>query len=411
MKHTIFLVTIFLMTTFQVAGQVTEVCRVCNIKSLEKAVEISQPGDTILIKQGTYKEHEIQISKPLVIIGEGKPVIDGEEEGSIIKINASGVSFSGLIIRNVGFSHRKEFAAIHLFESDDFRISDNVLENVFFGILIERSKRGIIENNLILGSSEKEFYSGNGIHGWNSSHLIINNNVIRNLRDGIYFEFVDDSEVTNNESTKNIRYGLHFMFSNRDNYYDNLFRKNGAGVAVMFSKHIQIKRNKFHENWGTASFGLLLKEIYDTDIEDNDFYRNTIGISIEGSTRINYKRNNLRENGWAVKFSGGCYTNTFYRNNFSYNSFDLSFNSNMNDNLFDHNYWSGYTGYDLDKNSIGDVPYRPVKLFSYVVNRTPETVILLRSFFIDILNFSESVSPVFTPDKLVDENPLMKPVQ
>ncbi|MTI38178.1 nitrous oxide reductase family maturation protein NosD, partial [Fulvivirga lutimaris] len=53
-------------------------------------------------------------------------------------------------------------------------------------------------------------------------------------------------------------------------------------------------------------------------------------------------------------------------------------------------------------------PYRPVKLFSYIVNQTPETIILLRSLFVDIINFSERVSPVFTPDKLVDESPSIR---
>ncbi len=56
------------------------------------------------------------------------------------------------------------------------------------------------------------------------------------------------------------------------------------------------------------------------------------------------------------------------------------------------------------------MPYRPVKLFSYIVNRTPETVVLLRSLFVDIINFSEKVSPAFTPDNLLDNNPLMKKI-
>ena len=76
--------------------------------------------------------------------------------------------------------------------------------------------------------------------------------------------------------------------------------------------------------------------------------------------------------------------------------------------MFDKNYWSNYTGYDLDKDGIGDVPYRPVKLFSYVVNKTPEALVLLRSLFVDMINFSEKVSPVFTPDNLMDNNPLTK---
>jgi len=198
------------------------------------------------------------------------------------------------------------------------------------------------------------------------------------------------------------------MFSNNDSYEKNIFENNGAGVAVMFSKDIRMTGNIFRKNWGTAAFGLLLKEINDSEISGNVFEENTTGISIEGANRISYNNNNFIRNGWAIKVRGACYTNRFTGNNFLYNSFDLSYNSNLNDNLFEGNFWSGYTGYDLDKNGIGDVPYRPVKLFSYIVNRTPETIVLLRSLFMDIIDFSEKVSPVFTPDKLFDERPLMK---
>ena len=89
------------------------------------------------------------------------------------------------------------------------------------------------------------------------------------------------------------------------------------------------------------------------------------------------------------------------------NALDLSYNSKINSNSFENNYWSEYAGYDLDRNGVGDIPYRPVKLFSYIAHNTPETIILLRSMFVDIINFSEKVSPVFTPDNLVDSNPLM----
>ena len=51
--------------------------------------------------------------------------------------------------------------------------------------------------------------------------------------------------------------------------------------------------NTFKENWGTASYGLLLKEINDAEIIGNTFEENTIGINIEGSNRITYKNNNF----------------------------------------------------------------------------------------------------------------------
>ena len=231
------------------------------------------------------------------------------------------------------------------------------------------------------------------------------------MRDGIYLEFIDKSHVSNNTSKNNVRYGLHFMFSNHNEYHHNEFNDNGAGVAVMFSKFIKMHHNTFHFNWGTASYGLLLKEINDADITDNVFEQNTIGINIDGCNRITYKNNHFIRNGWALKFTGGCYTNIFEFNNFMHNAFDLSYNSKLNDNKFEANYWSEYSGYDIDKDGIGDVPHRPVKLFSYIVNRTSETLVLLRSLFVDIINFSEKVSPVFTPDNLKDEKPLMKPMK
>jgi len=385
-----------------------EVCENCKITSIKRAVEIAESGDTIQVNGGTYLEYDIIINKPLTLIGKDQPIIDGNHKGTILDINADSVTITGFKIQNVSVSYTKEFAAIHVFRSQFFTIDSNIIEHVFFGFLIEKSKHGIIINNQISSEAIEEYNSGNGIHLWHCDHVTITSNHLSGLRDGIYFEFVTNSNISNNVSTNNIRYGLHFMFSNNNNYFDNQFSNNGAGVAVMFSKFVTMRRNQFLKNWGTASFGLLLKEIYDAEIEDNLFEENTIGINVEGSTRINYKNNNLIRNGWAVKIAGGCYANLFADNNFVSNSFDVSYNGKMNDNSFDHNYWSSYTGYDLDKDGIGDVPYRPVKLFSYIVNRTPETIILLRSLFIDILNFSEKVSPVFTPDNLIDATPKMK---
>ncbi|GAB4251794.1 MAG: hypothetical protein Tsb0034_30660 [Ekhidna sp.] len=142
---------------------------------------------------------------------------------------------------------------------------------------------------------------------------------------------------------------------------------------------------------------------------DNQFIENTMAVFIDGTTRINYRGNLFERNGWAIKVSGGCYANRITSNNFTGNSFDVSYNSKMNDNTFDGNYWGDYTGYDLDRDGIGDVPFRPVKLFSYIVNQTPETIVLMRSLFVDIINFSEKVSPIFTPDNLVDNSPSMRP--
>lgn len=392
-------------TTF---AQSIEVCKTCPISTLKEGIAQAKDFDTIVVKKGTYKEHNVIVNKPLTIIGKNYPVIDGESQGEIITVISDHVTVDGLFIINVGNSYTSDYAAIRVKNSKNFLIQNLVLEKLFFGIYIEKSRDGKVFHNKIIGDAVEEYNSGNGIQLWYSKNVEIEHNFVQHVRDGIYLEFSDFCTIKNNVSSLNVRYGLHFMFSNDDVYQDNVFENNGAGVAVMFSKRIEMYNNIFKENWGTASYGLLLKEINDGEIEGNTFTNNTIGINVEGSNRINYKKNTFENNGWAIKVKGACYTNIFTENNFLYNSFDVAYNSKVNDNEFDKNYWSSYTGYDLDKDGIGDIPYRPVKLFSYIVNRTPETIILLRSMFIDIIDFSEKVSPVFTPDDLLDNNPQMK---
>ncbi|TGV02345.1 nitrous oxide reductase family maturation protein NosD [Flavivirga rizhaonensis] len=407
MKNLLLFFTAILMA-YSIYAQNIEVCNTCAVSTLKNAVSIAKDFDTIVLKKGTYKEYNILVDKPLTIIGENYPVIDGELKGEIITIVSDNVTVDGLFIINVGTSYTEDYAAIRVRKSKNFVIQNLVLEKLFFGIYLEKSRDGKVFHNKIIGDAVEEYNSGNGIQLWYSKNIEIEHNFVQHVRDGIYLEFSDDCLIKNNVSTKNLRYGLHFMFSNNDIYQDNTFEKNGAGVAVMFSKKIKMLNNIFKENWGTASYGMLLKEINDAEIIGNTFEENTIGINIEGSNRIIYKNNNFINNGWAIKVRGACYTNSFVENNFLYNSFDISYNSKINDNIFNKNYWTSYTGYDLNKDGIGDVPYRPVKLFSYIVNRTPETIILLRSLFIDIIDFSEKVSPVFTPDNLLDNNPLTK---
>src|SRR5690606_28305220 len=118
----------------------------------------------------------------------------------------------------------------------------------------------------------------------------------------------------------------------------------------------------------------------------------------------------FRRNGWAVQMSGGCLDNHFTQNNFITNTLDLVVHGRINNNTFDGNYWSEYNGYDLDRDGTGEVPHRPVKLYSYLLGKSPESIMLLRSFFVDLLNFAEKISPVFTPADVEDRKPLMRAV-
>lgn len=389
-------------------GEIIRVSPNGPITRIGRAIEKACDGDSILVAKGVYHEKHILVDKPLTILGERGAILDARGEGEIMTIISDYVTIIGLHFRNTGRSHIQDRAAIRMKKVRHFEIANNFIEHTYFAIYLEHSRQGRIRGNRIKGKKMDEANSGNGIHLWYCKQIDLEDNLIRGHRDGIYLEFADSSRISRNLAEDNIRYGLHFMFSNDDDYYRNTFRRNGAGVAVMFSRRINMWENTFSLNWGQAAYGLLLKEIYDADIRMNHFRENTIGIFVEGSNRIRYSENTFNRNGWAIKMSGGCLDNVVTGNNFNGNTFDLAMHSGSN-NSFDGNFWSAYDGYDLDRDGVGDVPYQPVKLFNYIVHQTPEAMILLRSLFVDLLNLSEKVSPVFTPKNVADNRPNMKP--
>jgi nitrous oxidase accessory protein len=175
----------------------------------------------------------------------------------------------------------------------------------------------------------------------------------------------------------------------------------------MYSKRVKMYRNTFQNNWGSSAYGMLLKDIRDSEVQDNLFIGNTSGIYMEGSSRIIFTGNTFRENGWAIKLMASCDDNVFTRNNFIANTFDISTNGSLVLNCIDGNYWDKYKGYDLNKDKVGDIPYHPVSLFTSLVEQIPAAMLLWRSFMSILLDHAEKVIPVITPIELKDDKPSM----
>jgi nitrous oxidase accessory protein len=375
---------------------------------IQQAIDNARPGDTVLVEPGIYRQQTITINKPLYLKGVGYPVLDGQNKYEIIAIKSDHVIVEGFAVQHSGYSSYNDIAAIRIYNRRYVTIRNNKLDDTFFGIYSQHAVSCIISGNQLRSNAVNEITSANGIHCWKSDSMQIINNTITGHRDGIYFEFVTNSLIKNNVSTGNVRYGLHFMFSNNDTYVANLFKNNGAGVAVMFSKGVSMLQNTFAENWGGAAYGILLKEIGDSKIERNRFLRNTTGIYMEGTSRIMITQNNFDNNGWAIKIQASCNDNTVTRNNFTGNSFDVATNGSLVLNTFNDNYWDKYEGYDLNRDGAGDVPYRPVSLYAMIAERNPVTMMLFRSFMTGLLDKAEKTIPGFIPENLKDEKPRMK---
>ncbi len=376
--------------------------------AIQAAINKAGTGDTIVIHEGVYNEHDIHVRKKLFISGKGNVVVDGQRKSEIFVLSANGIVLQGLTIQNTGISSMQDMAAVRIQEAKYVTVRNNKILNNTYGVYVQNGAHCLVKNNIISSGAVSEQNSGNGIHVWRGDSLRIEGNKVSGHRDGIYLEFVVHSIIVNNTSEKNLRYGLHFMFSHDDVYSKNTFSGNGSGVAVMFSNRVTMTGNVFKNNWGDAAYGLLLKEITDGKIEGNLFIRNTVGVYMEGATRIHTSKNIFKDNGWAMRIQASSSNGSFTQNNFISNSFDVATNGTMVMNVFKNNYWDKYDGYDLDRDNVGDIPYYPVSLYAVVTEKVPTAMILYRSFLTDILDKVEKVMPSIIPDQLKDDSPVMK---
>lgn len=406
MKALVFILSFFFC--YEASAKLINVGRGRVYKSLTSGINAAVEGDTVLVDAGIYKEKNLIIRKRIVLKGVNFPVLDGQNKYEIISIVASGVVVDGFKLVHSGISSLEDLSGIKVYDSKNVSILNNILEDTFFGIYIQNGLNCIIKNNQISSFSEEEHQSGNGIHCWKSDSMQVIGNKISGHRDGIYFEFVKHSIIWRNTSINNIRYGLHFMFSNDDAYVNNIFRSNGSGVSVMYSQRIKMFSNYFEENWGDAAYGILLKEISDGYMEGNHFTKNTSAIYMEGANRILMQRNTFENNGWALKIQASCMDVVLEHNNFVGNTFDVGTNGSLVLNTFKNNYWDKYEGYDLNKDKVGDIPYRPVSMYSMIVEKYPTAMILFRTFITSLLDKTEKILPSITPENLKDSSPLMR---
>ena len=244
-----FMVISTVMAMSKTSASVISICPQCSYVDIKSGLAAAEPMDTLQIEEGSYVGSRILIDKSLTIQGKGEAVIDGNGEPIFI-VTADFVTIRDLTFKNVETSYIEDKAAIRIREAKHFLIQGNTLIHTFFGIYLEHSDSGIVMGNVLMGDAVEEMSSGNGIHAWYSNSLTIHDNTVENHRDGIYLEFVENSTVDGNTCKDNLRYGLHFMFSNYDSYQNNRFERNGAGVAVMFSKNILMRKKLLWQQLG-----------------------------------------------------------------------------------------------------------------------------------------------------------------
>lgn len=376
--------------------------------SIQAAIEAAQPGDTVLIKAGTYRERVV-LNKPLKLIGEDYPVVDGSGQGDVITVLAGYSTIQGLVITNGGYDLAKDESGVKL-KSDHNLISGNKVLGNSWGIYLYAANDNVVSRNFIKGKEIEESKRGNGIHLWKSERNTIDNNELTANRDAMYFSFAKHNTISNNVAYGQ-RYGIHYMYSDNNKVEHNVLHDNAGGIAMMYSKFNEVR---FNETYRNTYDGILGRDVDDTKYEGNIIYNNRQGFFMYNTNRNAFTNNVMAANLTGLQLTGGSDNNLFFENSWVKNKQQVKLLdpvSNRWDNGQKGNYWSDYTGYDLDNNGYGDSAYWQNRLVEYLVEKFPLVKLLFNSPAMQAIEAAEKAFPVLHPPGVVDKFPLIQPVQ
>ena len=377
--------------------------------AIQFAIDNASAGDTIEVSEGIYLENLI-VEKSVTIEGVGRPTIDGGGRGHTIVIKAPGVIFSGFKVIRSGHDLATDDSCI-LVQKDSkaTEIRDNLVKDCAFGIYINGAEGVRVINNHVVGRIDLITQRrGNGIHLFNMKKGHIEGNEIEGARDGILVSLTRRTLIKDNK-IHDLRYGIHYMIADYNRVEGNLTYANKAGLAIMFSKELEIVSNYSYDN---TEFGMLFRDITDTKVIGNVLADNGKGIFIYNSLHNELRENIIAGNDIGSHVSAGSEDNKVYDNVFIHNKTQVKY-VGMKDEDWSYegkgNYWSDYLGWDVDGDGSGDKPYEANTVIERLIWAYPMIKLLFNSPAVQTIRMAESQFPIIRQAGIVDSAPLMRP--
>lgn len=356
-------------------------------KQLQQAIDEAHAGDVLVVKRGVY-EGPIIIHKPIHLIAEPGAVVDGDGSEYVVTIRAPHVYIEGLTIRRSAYG---KGAGVQIKESSHVTLKNVRIEDVHYGVYVEKGKNIHLVNNVMRGRDVHFAQRGNGIHLLKTKHVVIRQNDISRVQDGVYLDGAEHTTIEKNKVT-NARYAIHFMYAEDGIAKENVLMENINGIMMMMSKRFTIEQNTIAKQLDYRGYGALIYDSEHVVMHNNTLLYNSTALSLQNGRHCTIKANEFIGNYRAL--------HSLYENDNTI-VVENKFLGNMEDALiqgapiaFDDgekgNHWDTYRFYDLNDDGIGDAPHRIRSMYSRLLRQWPSVQFYFQSPALALLDTTES---------------------
>ena len=281
----------------------------CNYTSIQAAINASQPGDTIIVRDGTYTENVEVNGANLTLQSENgsafTTVVAAVNTSDVFLIIANSVTITGFTVRNATSARGIRLLSVH-----HCTVSGNNASGNYHGIYLYSSSNNYLTNNTANSNNDHGIY----LYSASNNNTLSGNTVNSNNGTGIYLGSANNNTLVGNTVNSNNGTGIYLQSSSNNTLAGNIASNNEWGIDLYSSSTNILTENTVSNN---SNYGMYLR----SSSNNNTLIGNTASNNANRGMYLSSSSNNILTNNTASNNANrGMYLSSSSNNNLTGNT-------------------------------------------------------------------------------------------